>query len=117
MYAFRCLKCGCVHGWIDHPTVTRVRQEKREPIVAGSLEPGMTGVNVSWQCPACGVTHRNEYEEDSVIPPSTEQIRLRAYLLWETAGCPSDESLRFWRAAEEELRPRKSFEMIQVGSV
>jgi hypothetical protein len=35
---------------------------------------------------------------------SEEEIRLRAYLLWEAAGRPSGESHRFWLDAERELR-------------
>lgn len=32
-----------------------------------------------------------------------EQIRERAYALWERAGCPDGEEERFWLEAEHEL--------------
>jgi Protein of unknown function (DUF2934) len=35
---------------------------------------------------------------------SEEQIRLRAYHLWEMAGRPFGEDSRFWLEAEPELR-------------
>jgi hypothetical protein len=35
--------------------------------------------------------------------PSDEQIRARAYYLWEEAGRPSGDGVQFWLAAEREL--------------
>jgi len=35
---------------------------------------------------------------------SEDQIRLLAFQKWEAAGCPAGEELRFWLAAEQELR-------------
>jgi hypothetical protein len=35
---------------------------------------------------------------------SEEQIRIRAYQLWEMAGRPFVEDDRFWREAEAELK-------------
>jgi hypothetical protein len=35
--------------------------------------------------------------------PSDEQIRARAYFLWEEAGRPSGDGVQFWLAAEREL--------------
>jgi hypothetical protein len=35
--------------------------------------------------------------------PSDEQIRARAYSLWEEAGRPSGDGVQFWLAAEREL--------------
>jgi len=35
--------------------------------------------------------------------PSEEEIRARAYFLWEQAGCPEGDGLRFWLEAEKEL--------------
>ena len=48
MRAYKCLKCGCIHGWIDHPLVTRVTRHSRYP-----------GEDV-WYCPnsSCDKEHR-----------------------------------------------------------
>jgi hypothetical protein len=35
--------------------------------------------------------------------PSEELVRERAYLLWESAGCPSGDGVEFWVRAEREL--------------
>jgi hypothetical protein len=35
--------------------------------------------------------------------PSDEQIRARAYFLWEQAGCPTSDGVQFWLEAEREL--------------
>lgn len=35
--------------------------------------------------------------------PSEEQIRARAYALWERAGSPASHSQDFWNRAEREL--------------
>lgn len=35
--------------------------------------------------------------------PSEEEIRTRAFKLWEEAGKPDGEMERFWYAAEQEL--------------
>jgi hypothetical protein len=35
-----------------------------------------------------------------------DQIRLLAFQKWEAAGCPAGDELRFWLAAEEELRAK-----------
>jgi rubredoxin len=40
-------------------TVSKPEWATREPIVAGSLEPGTTGVNYTWVCPRCGFTHKS----------------------------------------------------------
>lgn len=45
-YAIRCLDCGCIHGWIDHPLVKKVTQHDRMP---------MEDV---WNCPQCSREHR-----------------------------------------------------------
>jgi hypothetical protein len=112
MYAYRCQRCGCLHGWFDHPAVTRVRTERREPITAGSLPPGTTGVNVFWNCPRCGTTHANTYGERPPITP--DAVRVRAYFLWEAAGRPPGDGVAFWLTAECELRA-PMFEMVLVG--
>ena len=114
MYAFRCRRCGCLHGWFDHPSVTRVRTERREPIVAGSLPPGTTGVNVSWDCPGCGAEHLNTYGPRPPNPVDPEEVRVRAYFLWVEAGRPPGDGVRFWLAAERELRHAPTFEMVLV---
>jgi hypothetical protein len=113
MYAFRCLRCGCLHGWFDHPAVLRVRRERREPIRAGSLPPGTTGVNVAWECPGCGAEHVDAYGERPVASPSPAEVRVRAYYLWEAAGRPPGDGVRFWLAAEQELRHAPTFEMVR----
>jgi len=45
-HAWQCLSCGCIHGWIDHPLVTKVERHHRM-----SMED-------VWWCPRCGVRHR-----------------------------------------------------------
>jgi Protein of unknown function (DUF2934) len=35
--------------------------------------------------------------------PTEEVIRARAYSLWEQAGCPDGDGVRFWLEAEKEL--------------
>jgi hypothetical protein len=114
MFAFRCSGCGCLHGWIDHPAVVRVREERRAPIVAGSLTPGTTGVHVTWLCPGCGAEHVNRYGEQPVRHPTPEAIRVRAYFLWEAADRPGGDGVEFWLRAEEELRCEKTFAMERV---
>src|SRR5262245_12044052 len=114
MYAFRCLRCGCLHGWFAHPAVTPVRQERREPIVAGNLPPGTTGVNTAWNCPKCGAEHVNTYGERPAVAPDPEAVRVRAYFLWEEAGRPPGDGVQFWLAAERELRNRPTFAMVLV---
>lgn len=48
-------------------------------------------------------------DADSDQQPSTppavccERIRETAYLKWEAAGCPCDDGVEFWLAAEAEL--------------
>ena len=44
--AWRCLACNCVHGWMDHPAITKVTRHHR-----GSMED-------VWWCPGCGAQHR-----------------------------------------------------------
>jgi hypothetical protein len=36
-----------------------------------------------------------------------EQIRRRAYEKWQAAGCPDNESLRFWTEAEREVKEKE----------
>ena len=36
--------------------------------------------------------------------PTPEQIRQRAYELWEAAGCPEGREQEFWHEAERELQ-------------
>src|SRR5262245_10841445 len=96
MFAFRCRRCGCLHGWVDRPGVARVREQTREPIVAGSLPPGTTGVNVTWRCPGCGAGHASRYGESPVNEPTDGEVRLRAYFLWEAADRPACDGVAFW---------------------
>jgi len=37
----------------------------------------------------------------------TEQIRKRAYLLWERDGCPTTDGLHYWLKAERQLQHRQ----------
>jgi hypothetical protein len=115
MYAYRCLRCGCLHGWFDHPAVIKVHTEKREPTIAGCLPPGATGINESWACPQCETEHVNAYgaRQSRIVQP--DEIRIRAYFLWESAGRPTDDEVQFWLAAERELQHTPTFEMIRVG--
>lgn len=115
MYAYRCRPCGCLHGWFDHPAVTRVRTERRELLTAGCLPPGTTGANVWWNCPRCGTEHVSTYVPRPAIVPPPEEVRVRAYFLWEAAGRPFGDGVSFWLAAERELRHAPTFEMILMG--
>jgi len=45
-----------------------------------------------------------------------EQIRVRAYQLWELAGSPFGDSDGFWREAEEELKFQQAREEIKTRS-
>jgi hypothetical protein len=47
--------------------------------------------------------------------PHPDEIRVRAYFLWEAAGRPSDDEVRFWLAAERELQHASTFEMIRLS--
>lgn len=114
MLAYRCLRCGCLHGWVDHPAVLRVLVDRREPIIAGSLPPGTTGVNHFWNCPLCGFEHASTYGPRPAVIPAVECIRVRAHFLWEAGGCPPGDGVRFWLAAERELRQAPTFEMVRV---
>jgi hypothetical protein len=40
------------------------------------------------------------------MPPSQEEVRLHAYLLWEAAGKPLGNGEAFWLQAERELYSR-----------
>lgn len=46
MIAWKCLRCGCIHGWGDHPKVTKVERHVR-----------LSGEDV-WWCPQCNRQHR-----------------------------------------------------------
>jgi hypothetical protein len=39
--------------------------------------------------------------------PDDEQIRSRAYSLWEKAGCPEGDGVEFWLEAEKELNGQR----------
>ena len=43
-------------------------------------------------------------EEEIRVAPSEDQIREKAYLLWEEAGRPEGNSVEFWIRAEVELQ-------------
>jgi hypothetical protein len=115
MVAYRCLRCGCLHGWFDHPSVARVRTELRQPIVAGSLPAGTTGVNETWLCPRCGTEHINAYGPRPLRVPQTEEVRVRAHELWEASGHPPGDGVQFWLTAERELQRAPTFEMVEVS--
>lgn len=40
------------------------------------------------------------------VVPVDDAVRTRAYQLWEAAGRPEDEGMRFWYEAEKELSGR-----------
>ncbi len=46
MIAYKCLKCNCIHGWIDHPLVTKITRHIRYP------------QEDVWYCPGCGQEQR-----------------------------------------------------------
>ena len=46
MITYKCLGCGCIHGWGDRPQVTKVTRHVRYP-----------GEDV-WYCPKCNREHR-----------------------------------------------------------
>jgi hypothetical protein len=45
-YAIKCLECGCIHGWIDHPHVVKIEKHSR------------TSMEDVWYCPECNKQHR-----------------------------------------------------------
>ena len=47
------------------------------------------------------VFHPGRY---AVSEPSKHHIEVRAYRLWEEAGCPKDRDAEFWQLAEQQLR-------------
>jgi hypothetical protein len=47
--------------------------------------------------------------------PQPDEIRVRAYFLWEFAGYPTDDGVRFWLAAERELQQTPTFEMVRMN--
>ena len=61
--------------------------------------PGPTGQRTPTQ--AAVASGQNAQDEDRV---SQEDIRLRAYRKWESAGKPFGDGTHFWLAAEDELR-------------
>lgn len=115
MLAYRCLRCGCIHGWFTHPAVTPVRKARREPNVAGSLPSGLTGMNWFWSCPRCGAEHGSTHGDRPRIAPQPNDVRVRAYFLWAAAGRPIGNEMHFWLAAECELRCAPAFEMVLVS--
>ncbi len=48
-------------------------------------------------------TRLNTTKTPSRRGPSDEQIRARAYFLWEQAGRPGGDGVQFWLEAEREL--------------
>ena len=46
MIAYRCLNCGCIHGWYDHPQIAKVKKHTR-----GAWED-------IWHCPKCNAQLR-----------------------------------------------------------
>jgi hypothetical protein len=46
MLAYQCLKCNTVHGWVDHPNITKIRRHI-----------WYLGEDV-WYCPSCQCEHR-----------------------------------------------------------
>jgi len=89
MLAFRC-QCGCLQGWFDHPTVTKV-------------------VVFDQQWKYCeGIARR-------FIPPTKEEIDEAAYYLWVDAGRPVSDGKDFWHLAAEKLKDGViKYEPVQV---
>lgn len=44
--AYRCLTCGCLHGWTRHPAVMPIKHHHRYPL------------EDVWWCPQCTREHR-----------------------------------------------------------
>lgn len=76
----------------------KIKELKRAPLPA----PGPTGQRTSTQ--AAVASGQKDQGENRV---SQEDIRLRAYRKWESAGKPSGDGTQFWLAAENELRHEK----------
>lgn len=47
MVAYRCLNCGCVHGWEKHRLIVKAAQ------------PIRNAWEDIWYCPQCGIQHRS----------------------------------------------------------
>ena len=45
-YAILCQDCGCIHGWVDHPKVTKIIRDSRSTMES------------IWWCPRCRKEHR-----------------------------------------------------------
>ncbi len=71
-------------------------------------------MNESWDCPQCVTLHTNTYGLRPLLVPRPEDVRLRAYFLWEAAGCPNCDGVRFWLAAERELAHTPTFALVRV---
>jgi hypothetical protein len=81
----------------------RWREEKRSAFMskrrqnrATPAQLGPTGPTTTTQTPVASGDH-------NVPSVSAEDIRLRAYRKWESAGKPTGDSIRFWLEAEQEL--------------
>ncbi|MCE9529597.1 MAG: DUF2934 domain-containing protein [Planctomycetes bacterium] len=53
--------------------------------------------------PTPSITAPSGNKDSDARAISAEDIRLYAYLKWESAGKPNDDGLQFWLAAEQEL--------------
>jgi len=54
--------------------------------------------------------------EDIMTQEREDEIRERAYALWERAGSPSTHSQDFWRKAERELAEEKGLDVSREAS-
>ena|SRR5687767_2003242 len=69
MLAYKCLSCGCIHGWIDHPKVTKIERDSRG------------GWEHVWWCPNCNREHRTT---DGTMLGRTERLWSEVHdLSWE----------------------------------
>jgi hypothetical protein len=59
--------------------------------------------------------HVSTYGERPPLTPSPDEVRVRAYFLWQAAGWPPGDGVGFWLAAEWELRYGPTFEMVRVA--
>jgi len=88
MPVFECPKCGYENGKGLYESFKNT--EIYDNSILGSLIIG-TGVTMS-------------HDDVLVIENLEEQIRTRAYFLWEQAGRPDSGELEFWVEAEKEYR-------------
>ena len=74
------------------------RHQKRSAPEKSAGKPTITA--------AASVASAENSRRDQTV--SAEEIRLRAYGKWESAGRPIGDGIQFWVEAEQELRKRRT---------